>query len=82
MNTYVTYFSIKCPVNGQWICYRMEIAARVVVMVERIQQVIKELPADGYHEGIAELLTSKLPGQQTLSAHHHGVDIKTVRGEL
>jgi hypothetical protein len=83
MNTYSTYFCRKCPVNGQTICYNLAISTGgQTILVEDIQGAIRDLPPEGYHEDIAELLTRDLPGQQTLSAHHHGVDIKTVRGEL
>jgi hypothetical protein len=34
----------------------------------------------GYHENIADELHERFGGRQTLEAHHHGVDIYTVRG--
>jgi hypothetical protein len=34
----------------------------------------------GFHEEIADQLHTQLGGRQILKAHHHGVDIETVRG--
>lgn len=81
MNSYSTYFSTKCPSNGQFICYHLEISTSAVIMVEAIQRAIKELPTVSYHEDNADLLASMLGGRQILRAHHHGVDIETVRGD-
>lgn len=80
MNKYTIHFVRKCPANGLNIAYRLTIETPHVLMVEAIRDEIENLPEQAYHESIAESLTRSLPGRQTLSAHHHGIDIDTVRG--
>jgi hypothetical protein len=80
MNKYTIHFVRKCPENGLAIAYRLTIETPHVLMVEAITEEIDNLPEQAYHEAIAQTLTRCLPGRQTLTAHHHGVDIETVRG--
>jgi len=80
MNTYTIKFMAKCPNNDAVIIYALSIESKVTIMVEEIMSVVDSLPRDGYHEDIADSLTQALPGRQTLTAHHHGVGIETVRG--
>lgn len=80
MNRYRTKFTAKCPVNGKVVRYELLIETGECVMVEDILQQVAALPKFGFHEDLANRLAAVLPGQQTLRAHHHGVDIETVRG--
>ena len=48
-------------------------------MVEHIVTATRMIRT-GYHETIADALHKQFGGSQVLMAHHHGVDIKTVRG--
>lgn len=82
MNTYTIKFMVKCPNNDAVIIYALSIESKVTIMVEGIVEAVDALPRAGFHEDIADLLTMALPGRQTLKAHHHGVDIQTVRGGL
>jgi hypothetical protein len=82
MNTYTIKFMVKCPNNEAVIIYALSIESKITIMVEAIIEVVDSLPRAGYHEDIADKLTMALPGRQTLKAHHHGVDIETVRGAL
>ena len=79
-NTYRVMFSRVCPNNRQVIAYRLRITTPNTIMAEDIRATITALPAEGYHEGFADLLAAALPGRQVLKAHHHGVDIETERG--
>lgn len=80
MNKYTIHFVRKCPANGLAIAYCLSISTPHILMVEAIKEEVENLPDEAYHEALAEALTRCLPGCQTLTAHHHGVDIETVRG--
>lgn len=80
MNFYTYGFMMRCPVNEKVIRYSLTIETPDRVLVEEIVRVVDAMPVSGFHEDIADSLASALPGRQTLRAHHHGVDIETVRG--
>lgn len=80
MNQYKHTFMVKCPVNDKIIRYALVIQSASRILVENILSVVDALPATGFHEDIADTLAAALPGRQTLTAHHHGVDIETQRG--
>lgn len=79
MNIYTRQFVANCPNNGQPIIYnlRIETAGRMI-QVEHIVTATA-LIARGYHEEIADELHKRFGGRQALRAHHHGVDIETIR---
>lgn len=79
LNTYRHQFIAECPNNGKAIVYSLTIEADKTVMVEHITTACS-LIRRGYHEDIADQLHRALGGIQTLTAHHHGVDIETRRG--
>lgn len=79
MNTYTYRFELDCPNNGQRIAYRVEITADRTIMVENIAGFFNSLTA-AYHEDIADKAHQAFGGKQTITAHHHGVDIETRRG--
>lgn len=78
MNIYTHSFYSLCPNNGKIIAYTLEIRTESRVMVEHIVTRCA-LHKAGYHESIADDLASAFPGEHTLKAHHHGVDIETIR---
>jgi hypothetical protein len=82
MNRYSITFMAKCPNNDRIIRFALSIESKATIMVEDILKAVDELPATGFHEDIADALTVAVPGRQTLCAHHHGVDIETVRGAV
>lgn len=79
MNIYNRQFVAECPNNGQSIIYnlRIETVGRVI-LVEHIVTATA-LIKRGYHEQIADELHQRFGGRQALRAHHHGVDIETIR---
>ena len=76
-NTYTHRFKARCPNNGQTINFALEIETEETLMVEDILLACSNL--NELHEKIADNLLREFGGKQTLTAHHHGVDIKTVR---
>lgn len=80
MNIYRYQFVSTCPVNGASIIYSLEIRATAIVRVEHIVTACQLHPRD-FHETIADALFERFGHVQILKAHHHGVDIETVRGE-
>ena len=80
MNSYTHTFCGRCPVNQQVICYILTIETPDRILVEDILRIVKELPLAFFHEDAADILAGKMQGKQTLRAHHHNVDIVTVRG--
>jgi hypothetical protein len=78
MNFYRHQFSAACPVNGDPIAYALSIASGGVVIAEDIVSFCQGLSV-GLHEELADQLWSRFGGRQTLTAHHRGVDIETVR---
>lgn len=81
MNIYTRQFVADCPNNGQPIIYslRIETVGRMI-QVEHIVTATT-LIKRGYHEQIADELHRRFGGRQALRAHHHGVDIETIREE-
>jgi hypothetical protein len=81
MNIYTRQFVADCPNNGQPIIYNLRIeTADRMIQVEHIVTATT-LIARGYHEEIADELHRRFGGRQVLRAHHHGVDIETIREE-
>lgn len=78
MNTYRYSFVATCPNNNRSVEYRLTLTVSRMVMVEHIKKFCDGLKR-GYHEDFAEALYNKFGGHQTLVAHHHGVDVETVR---
>jgi len=90
-NIYKKEFAAFCPINGEEIFYELILESEdEMVMVESINETIEHMEdvvcSDlgaalvGYHEDVADFLYQELGYKQTLSAVHHGVHIKTVRG--
>lgn len=81
MNIYTRQFVATCPNNGQPIIYtlRIEVIASRMIQVEHITTATT-LHRSGFHEAIADDLHARFGGRQVLTAHHHGVDIETIRG--
>lgn len=79
MNIYRHQFVSVCPNNGAAIIYRLEIAADMMIPVEHVVTACA-LFKSGYHEAIADELHRRFGCKQTLTAHHHGVDVETRRG--
>lgn len=77
MNIYTQRFRASCPTNGRSVDYILTIESPRMILVEDIQMAVADLK--GYHETFADQLFAKFGGCQTLIAHHHGTDIRTVR---
>lgn len=79
-NTYTRQFFAACPNNGEQIDYKLTIETDGrMIQVEHIVTATK-MHKQGFHEAIADDLYAKFGGRQVLKAHHHGVDVETVRG--
>jgi len=79
LNRYSHKFVSTCPNNGAQIIYQLEIETDGrMIQVEHIVTAT-QLLKQGYHEQIADELHRRFGGRQILRAHHHGVDIETVR---
>lgn len=80
MNRYSRIFVAACPNNGEQIIYTLiiEVEADQMLQVEHIVTATA-LIKRGYHEQIADELHRRFGGRQVLRAHHHGVDIETIR---
>lgn len=79
MNIYRHKFICACPTNGQQIAFELEITSTTMIHVEHIVTAAA-LHKTGFHEDLADHLHKALGGSQVLRAHHHGVDIETIRG--
>lgn len=80
MNIYRRQFVAACPNNGESIIYQLSIeAGDRMIPVEHIVTATA-LHKKGFHEAIADELFERFGGRQVLKAHHHGVDIETIRG--
>jgi hypothetical protein len=79
VNVYSRQFVAACPNNGEAIIYslRIETVGRVI-QVEHIVTATAMIK-QGFHEQIADELHRRFGGRQVLRAHHHGVDIETIR---
>ncbi|WP_122448730.1 hypothetical protein [Pseudomonas viridiflava] len=78
MNIYRHTFTAVCPSDGDTIVYQLEIRSLVVIMVEHIKTATA-LISSGYQERIADELSERFGGDQTMIATHQGVEIETVR---
>jgi hypothetical protein len=79
VNRYSRIFVATCPNNGEQIIYTL-----IIETVGRMLQVEHIVTAtalikQGFHEQIADELHRRFGGRQVLRAHHHGVDIETIR---
>lgn len=81
MNIYRHQFTCRCPSNGQAIIFDLCITSDKMIHVEHIVTAAA-MQEKAYHETLADHLHQTLGGQQTLKAHHHGVDIVTYRGSV
>jgi len=81
MNYYRYQFVSHCPINGDSIVYELLIASEKVVMVESIEAACKSMER-ALHEVLADVLQRKLGGEQTLTARHGAVDVRTERNEV
>jgi hypothetical protein len=77
MNIYTQPFRAKCPANGRAVDYVLTIESPRMILVEEIQEHVAKL--EGYHEDFADALWERFGGRQTLTAHHHGTDVETIR---
>ena len=77
-NTYKHTFVAECPGNSQPIVYQLTISTNDKILVEHIVTACA-LIKRGYQEAIADQLLLQFGGHQTITAHHHGVDIETTR---
>lgn len=78
MNTYKYKFSAICPRNKERVAYKLTIETFEVILVEDIVEFVEKL-GDDYHEPIADALFDRFGANQTLKAHHHGVNVRTTR---
>jgi hypothetical protein len=79
MNIYTRQFVAMCPNNNESIIYNLRIETLDrMIHVEHIVTATA-LIKQGYHEQIADELHRRFGGRQVLRAHHHGVDIETIR---
>jgi hypothetical protein len=79
MNIYSRQFVAACPNNGEPIIYNLRI--EIVGGMIQVEHIVTAtaLIKRGYHEQIADELHRRFGGRQLLRAHHHGVDIETIR---
>ncbi len=82
MNIYTHKFAVRCPNNNKQVFYELEIHSEQMIYVEKIV-IACELWQCEFHEKMADHLAHQFPNtRQFLRAHHHGVDVETVRGEI
>jgi len=60
------------------VLYTLSIEINAMLLVENLIEVVT-MHDKGYHEDIADQLLREFGGVQTLTATHHGVEIKTIR---
>ncbi len=78
MNKYEISFVVLCPVNNKPITYCLKIEILEKIMVEDLFNFCASQPAQ-FHEELADELSIKFGGEQTMTAFHHGVLITTER---
>lgn len=78
MNIYRHKFVCHCPNNSQSIVYELTIESLKMIQVELITDAAAKFKS-AFHENLADELYGIFGGRQTIEAHHHGVDVKTVR---
>ncbi|KTB91321.1 hypothetical protein CCL16_11740 [Pseudomonas syringae] len=71
MKTYRHTFTAVCPSDGDTIIYKLEIRTHLKTATALIKS--------GYHERIADDLSERFGGDQTMIVTHQGVEIETVR---
>ncbi|HEV2612500.1 MAG TPA: hypothetical protein VGU61_19720 [Noviherbaspirillum sp.] len=80
MNIYRYQFAAACPINDAQIIYQLTIETTHMIHVEHIVT-FAALHKTGFHEDLADKFYNKFRGRQTMTAHHHGVNIETIRGK-
>lgn len=81
MNTYRMTFSRRSPQSGDEIAYRLTVQCHDPIKPEALREEVEALPAEGFHEDLADRLAYAIPGTHTLVAMHRGVEIMTQRGK-
>ena len=79
MNIYTYVFVVNCPLNSESIIYTLVLRHLEKVLVEHIKTACSLFKV-GHHEDIADELFRRFGGEQVLTAHHHGVDLRSERG--
>jgi hypothetical protein len=78
MNIYGYTFSVQCPNNSKSIEYTLLIKASEMIMAESIVAACS-FDKPMYQEQVADELRRMLPGEQSISAEHCGVEVITER---
>ena len=78
VNIYRVSFSATCPADNEHIDYKLEIRLPTMLMVEEIKRETASIKS-GFHEEIADILLSRIGGEQRMVAVHQGVEIETYR---
>lgn len=81
MNAYSIEFISHCPTNGVRVKYALRIDTDAMLSVEMLLAEVEAIEAGepAFHEDIADRLAARFRGRHLLKAHHHGVDIETMR---
>lgn len=77
-NYYRHRFNVRCPNNSASIAYELEIWTSQTIMVEEIVDFCAAVDS-AFHEDLADRLHAQFGGTQKMRAHHHGVDIESLR---
>lgn len=77
MNTYRYQFVAKCPRDDRRIVYSLTIKSDDTIMAEDIVSATSGLT--GFQEEIADSLSRRFGGNQTIVAVHSGVEVETLR---
>jgi hypothetical protein len=80
VNHYRYSFTAECPEDGDSVLYILQIECETKILAEDIRENCKR--GSVYHEELADDLATCLPGNQTLTANHRGVEIVTYRSGL
>ena len=78
MNIYGYTFSVQCPNDSSSIEYTLLIRHDEMIMAESIVSAC-DFKSPMYQEQVADELRRLLPGEQSISADHAGVEIITER---
>lgn len=76
VNIYRYRFAAECPKNGTLTVYDLTIKTGVTILAEDI---IAACGAKGLQEEIANRLSDRFGGEQTLVGTHSGVIVETIR---
>lgn len=82
MNTYKITHRAKCPNNGLFDSYEIEIRSASTIEVEKINKTMNDAPETIFQEDLADYVVDKVGGSVRIEGWHQGVLVVSERSNV